>query len=180
MKRCPRCNAMMTDVSTYCQFCNTSTASPPPQSGASALPQPPPIRPPRVSGVRSEFAWAWKAYYGVSAWWLISGLYQIVNALTGSNDDFPAATFISAAAGALTCVIALGLMLRIEIVRGIVNFVAGMRIILGAINLVFLFFLGGFFHPFGAFMVAYICFDIVMAGFLIFLIGETETKAPNW
>lgn len=72
-----------------------------------------------------------------------------------------------------------GLALKIELIRGIVNFVAGLKLIFGLLglagSLMGMTFAGFLSLPFVIFEVV----NIITAGMLLWLIGETD-MSPNW
>jgi hypothetical protein len=82
--------------------------------------------------------------------------------------------------GAITALIGLGLILSVDAARGIVNVIAFLHIFFGLFSLVMLF-LGGASFGLAALLMLFLTFlDIGLSGFMIFLISETETRAPNF
>lgn len=81
--------------------------------------------------------------------------------------------------GTITALFGLGLMLRIEIIRGIVNFVAGLKLAFGLLGLAGSLIGTGLFGAMALIGVLFNLFDIITSGMLLWLIGETD-MGPNW
>ena len=169
MNRCPRCNAILPNASTYCQFCNSTMVSGPP-------PPPPPPAAHQRRRSRGEYAWGWKAYYGVAGWWMLNGVYQIWR---GGNEAGLSST-LDLGIGALTCVVAIGLVFRVEFVRAFVNFVAFMQILSGVLGILFMFLMGASASLGALFGLLFMFVQIGAAVLMVFVIGETESHGPNW
>lgn len=166
MVECPKCRAQLPDWTQTCQFCGQdvrSVARPPSNAKPKAMYEPP--------------AWVNFAYYAIAVYWIVSGLFRILSGL--GVFDREAASPLLIIVGAIGIVFGVGLIARVEIVRGIVNFVCGLNIIFG------LFSLGGiilgsvFAGPIAILWVIYQLIDIAQSAFLIFLIAETERNMPN-
>lgn len=165
MKHCPGCNATLPDAAVRCQFCGQALSAPPPVRVPSARPQ-------GASGVMPGApAWVGVAYNLIAVYWLISGLWSALAASVLSGSGEP--NILSVVFGSATSLVGLGLLLRIEFVRGIVNFLCGLQILFGLLGVVTSF-LGG--QPLGLVLSLV---QIATAGFMMFLIGETETRPPN-
>ena len=82
--------------------------------------------------------------------------------------------------GGLTALVGLGLIVNVDLARGIVNVLAFLNILFGCIGLVMLFFLAPFQGFWGLVALLQTFLDIGLAGFMIFPIGETETRGPNF
>jgi hypothetical protein len=83
-------------------------------------------------------------------------------------------TYISIAFYGISVVLGIGLLAKIEIIRGIVNFVCGISLVFGILGLIGSFgsvlVLGGL----GVIMLIRNVLDICMNAFMIYLIGETD------
>ena len=180
MITCPKCQSTLPDWATTCQFCQTDV-------GKVARP-PAAVKPQRVYGY-GPAPWVWVTYYLIAGWWALSGLYDVVVGLTGimhppkADSMFAVDTsilgYVMLILGAVTLVIGLGLILRIEIVRGIVNIFCWLRILGGARRGLISFALIIAWPVMGIITLVLAIVDIVSGALMIYLIGETEKNAPN-
>jgi hypothetical protein len=76
---------------------------------------------------------------------------------------------------ALTCLFGIGLALRIEFIRGVANFICGIQIILGLLSAPATIAMALVMEPFGLPLILMRVLDIALAGFMIYLIGETDS-----
>jgi hypothetical protein len=173
MIQCPSCKATLPDGAGHCQFCGATFAATPPSRRTDS-------DDPDLGGGDSP-SWVWPAYYGISIWWILSGVWGIIQELMSKN---PGSfwSIVSMGISAVTALVGLGLILRVEQARGIVNVLCFLQILNGVFGL-----LGGFvmsFAPiigiFGAIAMIVSALDIVFAILMIFVIGETESLAPNF
>jgi hypothetical protein len=172
MIKCPNCNASLPDSAGSCQFCQAVWA---PQAGS-------PGKSRSIGGMNIDRpeTWTKKAYYAVAAWWTVSGIWSVLQATAFATKDNDGGGFLAIAFGAITALVGLGLLLKVEAVRNVVVIMAAFNILFGLLGLVtavFFTFVGGFW---GALMVIHEVVDIALAGLMIFLIGETDTRAPNY
>jgi hypothetical protein len=148
--------------------------------GGPAGPAGPPGRPgapaPRGYAGKLRRNWVWTAYYLVAVWWIASGALDVVR-FTLPHGGVGTLGAIFGAAGAL---VGLGLLLNVDLARGIVNVIAFLNIVFGLIGIVMLFFIAPLMGIWGIVAVLKAFFDIGLSGFMIFLIGETETRGPNF
>lgn len=165
MVKCPGCGAILPDGAVTCQFCGKTVGGPPPIR----LGRPASSRTPAVSPGAPR--WAGTAYNLIAVYWILSGAYSVLTALLLADKG---AGVVAAAFGLFPVAVGLGLILRIEFVRGIVNVLCGLQILFGIVGVLGSFFAG---HPLGVLMSF---FQIATAGFMIYLIGETETRPPNF
>jgi len=156
---------VLPDAAVRCQFCGCVLKAPPTVRLDS--------RPPAKQSFLAPGApaWAGTAYNLISLYWILSGGYQVVSALLISGDKGP--DYIGAVAGLLPIVVGLGLLARINLIRGIVNFLCGLQI-LGGVFGVILSFLAG--DPIQMIMALV---QIATSGLMIYLLGETDTGPPN-
>ncbi|MGC8668931.1 MAG: hypothetical protein ACP5VE_12530 [Chthonomonadales bacterium] len=157
MIKCPACNATLPDGAVRCQFCGASLAVPQRSSPA----------PNREEGSTGTPPWVWPAYYGVAVWWILQGVVHVLLVRGGVVDT---------SINGLSAVIGLGLLARIELVRGITNVMCFLSIVGGLFGLGMAFLEGGWSGALGMLLAVV---QIAMAGFMIFLIGETESRAPD-
>jgi hypothetical protein len=168
MIQCPNCKNTLPDTFTQCQFCGadvTKVVRPAPTKKASR----PLYEPPK---------WVWIAYFGIAGYWLIGGIMDVVRGLT-SLSGAGAFAYIGIAFGAFTALVGIGLMARVELVRGIVNVICFLRIIFGLLGLWGALWGSLFLGPLALLFAVFAAFDIVTGILMIYLLGETEKSAPN-
>src|SRR5262245_17294319 len=119
MITCPGCQKTLPDWSKNCQFC-----------GYDVQKVVRPVAPPKIRHAMSTDAlpWAFPAYYAVSGYWILSGGLGVLQGIgaVGGGSNLVALVF-----GGLTAVMGLGLVFRIEFIRGIVNVVSFLKILGG-------------------------------------------------
>lgn len=117
--------------------------------------------------------WVYPLYYTISGYFLVSGLVALILTLVNPNKSEFANILMYVSAG-ISIVLGLGLLGKVEIIRGIVNFVCGLRVFFGLLNLpgALAGLLGSTF--FGILGLIFAVLDIVLNGFMIYLIGETD------
>src|SRR5437899_1950147 len=175
MIKCPGCQATLPDGALQCQFCGAQLAAPPVARGyargqtrqSSAMPGAP--------------SWVMPAYYGIALWWMLSGAWDILQATVWAGKD--SGGFLDVLGilfGGITALVGLGLLLRIDVVRGIVNVLCFLQIVFGILGLITSFLLSGPLGMIGILGMIHSIVDIGTAGLMIYLIGETETRAPNF
>ncbi len=172
MVKCPGCNATLPDMATQCQFCGAQFAGTPAnQTRGYARPVGPQRGLARTINATDAWGkpkWVWPAYYAVAGWWVLQAILAVL---------MSHGTVFGLVVGGVTGIIGLGLLARIEIVRGIVNIVCFLNILFGLYDMG-LGFLGGGWS--GSLIMVLAIMQVGMAGLMIFLIGETETRSPNF
>lgn len=166
MIKCPRCNATLPAANRVCQFCGADVSA----VSRPAAPQK------KVQGYKAP-QWVQGAYYSIAIYWILDGLFQV---LSGTGVLGGHHSSVDVIIGAVSAVMGLGLVLRLEIIRGIVNFFCGLQIIFGLFGLAGAVLGTLFAGMLGFVMVVLQVLQIATAGFMIYLIGETDTKAPNF
>lgn len=181
MISCPSCQSTLPDWAQKCQFC-----------GADVARVARPVQAPKQKQAYGYAAprWVWAVYYLIAAYWALGGLYDVFKGAAGlahppkSDHLFgmdPSLDFtIMVIAGIVYLVIGLGLVFRVEFIRGIVSFFSWLKIIFGAFSLLGAFPLLALFPLVGIIAVTLAILDIVSAGLMIYLIGETESQGPNF
>jgi len=169
MIQCPKCNQGLPDWSQHCQFCGADVkavqrpvAAPKKQYAAFQVPQ-----------------WVWTMYYVIAGWWLIGGIFQLLNGIFafGAPPDEAEMNILMVIGGGISALMGLGLILKIEIIRGIVNFFSGLKLLFGIISLLGALASMSLFGVFGLPFVLMSIIDIVTAAMMIYLIGETDKQA---
>lgn len=167
MRTCPHCGATLPDFAAGCQFCHTSFA-PTPGVGA---------RPATRPGAGGRPRWVVPAYHAIAGFWVLSGAYDALKGTVLADGEVGGLGMMGAAVGGLTAVIGFGLLVRLEAARGIVNVLSAIQILDGLLGVVVAFGLGGLT---GLGVLAISVLRVAAAGMMIFLIGETETRAPGF
>lgn len=170
MIECSGCHRQLPDWAQTCQFCGKDVRS---VARPVATKQ-------KVSGtVPGAPKWVLPTYYAIAAYFAIGGLLTLVFYFLGERDTSSVFDIVRPVSGGVNLLLGLGLLFRIELIRGVVNFVCGLNIIFGLLGLVGIL-LGMVFSGFyGFLMMLYQVFNIALNALMIFLIGETETRAPN-
>lgn len=171
---CPTCNKQVIAGVPTCQFCGSDLRGmAPTQAKRSVF-----IDSDSYDAVHSggKPGWVVPAYYIVAGYFLVSGLLAILLTVMNKKGMEEAGMFayVAIAMYSISVIMGLGLLAKIEIIRGIVNFVCGISLIFGIIGLIGSFgsvlLLGGM----GVLMLIRNILDICMNGFMIYLIGETD------
>jgi hypothetical protein len=147
-----------------CQFCGVDT------SGVERQVESPRERP----GGYVAPAWIWKLYNAVAAYWIVAGLFT---AAAFSGVFGGRSSFFFVAVGFFWAIVGVGLLARVELARGLANVLSFFKILLaiwGIVQLIVFPFSSG---PSALISLILCALDIVSAGLLIFLIGETESHA---
>jgi hypothetical protein len=168
MIKCPKCQATLPDGAERCQFCGATFT--PAVSRA--------VGPDDEPGRSVPLQWVWPAYYGIAAWWIFNGLYSVVQTVWRGQAG-SAFGIVGIGIGALTALVGLGLILRVELARGIVNVLCFLQILDGAFGLLGSFLMSFAFGLLGAIAMIMSILQIALAVLMIFVIGETESRAAN-
>lgn len=180
--KCPKCSASLPDWAQTCQFCGANVAK---------APRPQPVVEKKSRGAFEIPKWVWITYYGISTWWVISGAYRLMDAfyVFGKPADVIALekkwdiqvgpSYFAAVIAAITVVFGLGLILRIPLIRTWVNWISGLKLISGVFGLATSVMASAALGLIGLLLVIANILDIIMAAILIWMIGETDERAPN-
>jgi hypothetical protein len=175
MIKCPSCQASLPAWATVCQFCKADVSKVARPAGAPA----------KKTG-RPVASWIWGAYYSLAAFYVLSGIYDIAMTFVRSKEKFMGEeiglsffSYIGIAIGAITALVGLGLIFRVELARGVVNFLCGLQIIFGLFGLAGAVLGTLFSGALGFVLVIMQVVQIAAAGFMIYVIGETDRVAPN-
>ena len=176
----PPCQASLPDWAKSCQFCGTDVTKL--------------ARPDRTVEKKryAEFEtpqWIWVCYYLIAAWWILGGLYSLAESfyvfgkpleLLKLEKDVgitAGPNIFGALYGGITALFGLGLVLKLEIIRGIVNVIAGIKLAFGLLGLAGSLLGMMFAGALGLIFVLTNIVDVITAGMLIWLIGETDMRA---
>lgn len=184
MIQCPNCRATLPDWQTRCQFCQADTAKV--------------ARPVHVKKQYKNLEtskWVWAGYYGISTWWVIDGGLDIFNTINSVNQQEAAAqaaktlmqqlmhphpsvfSYFGVVWGACTILFGLGLIARLNFIRGIVNFFSALKLLIGLCGIVGTLIAGLIAGPWTILFLLLHMFTVVTAALMIYLIGETDRQA---
>ena len=169
MIKCPKCSATLPDGAGYCQFCQATFLPTQPSRAAQSEAE-------QELGIASQPTWVWPAYYAIAGWWIASGLFNIIADLVRTGSASPFVILVNG----LSALIGLCLVLKVEFIRKLVNVVCFFNIVFGLFGVI-----GTVFSPaikglFGLIYLLIQAVGIASAGFMIYLLGETDTQAPNF
>jgi ribosomal protein S27E len=163
--QCPSCDMILKDTTENCPGCGAST-----------------IHLARSTRDITGFSYggpvppfAWPLYYVISAYWVLSGIAAIAfSAMSKDGIDI-----FSAMCPGFQVLLGIGLLLRLEIFRGIVNFLCWCSI-LGGLFTVIGSLLG--MSVFGAMAIPFLLMgllQIVTSALMIWVIGLTQTRVND-
>lgn len=176
MIKCPSCQASLPAWSQVCQFC---------KADVSKVVRPAGVQVKKNSG-RQVASWIWGAYYSLAVFYVLSGIYDIARTFALSKEKFMGEeiglnffSYIGIAIAAVTALVGLGLLFRVELARGVVNFLCGLQIIFGLFGLAGAVLGTLFAGAMGVVLVIVQVIQIAAAALMIYVIGETDRVAPN-
>ncbi len=171
---CPTCQKQVISGVPTCQFCGSDLRGMAPQQGKRSIFIDSDSYDVVHTGGKPD--WVVPAYYIVSGYFIASGLFGAGRILMNHKlmEDAGMFAYIGLAFNAISVLMGVGLMVKIEIIRGIVNFVCGLSLVFGILGLLgslgSVLTLGGM----GVLILIQNVLDICMNGFMIYLIGETD------
>lgn len=173
MVECPECGGRNPDWARLCQTCGAVIEH---------LARPPGHRGPATSTETPK--WVWVCYYLVSVYMCLSGALLLLTCVKGLSDPTAAQAlgcllYPFLVVGAVYVLTGLGLVFQVELARGVVNVVAGLMILGGLWGLANSLIGAGFFGAAAIPAMLRNILDVALGGFMIYLIGETDRRAPN-
>jgi hypothetical protein len=163
MIECPNCKASLPDWSKACQFCQADTAQV--------------LRPKQQTPNVNSFtipAWIWTAYYSVSALLLInSGIGIWTTVASVPKYGFGLFDYVSLAFDGFGVLVSIGLLFRIELIRGVMNIICFLGILSG-LKLLAAGVFGSIISTWALLFAVYGAIKVILYGFMIYLIGETD------
>ena len=163
MIQCPGCSNTLQDHAVRCQFCGADV---------SKVPRPPAAKK-AVSTYGAPAKWIWPTYYTVSGYWALSGAFDVVRALGLLSGAKEVDSFM-VVIGAVLMLIGVGLILRVELIRGIINVVCWLKIAVGIVGAILSLGIMALFGAIGILFLVLNLLDIATGGFMIYLVGETD------
>lgn len=164
--RCHVCKGELPNGALACPVCGTRTQGPPPVRR-------------RFTGrvehralSRSTVPWAVAVYHWIAVYWIAIGVWGALSATIFAESDGPDIAGI--ASSLLSAVVGIGLLAKLEFIRGIVNIVCALQILGGLLGVLTAFLAGA---PLALFLALA---QVATAVLMIFVIGETDDRGPNW
>ena len=172
MIKCPKCSQSLTDWATHCQFCGADVK---------AVPRPVQAKKVRQRGFNTA-PWIWPAYYACAGYYILSGLADVIQAVAISphtknpitHQESGEINYFGVVIGVATIIIGLGLIAKVEFIRGIVNFFAAFSILGSLFALFGLIVVGSLFGPIVIVFIVMQMISIFASAMIIYLIGETD------
>lgn len=181
MITCPQYQATLPDGAYHCQYCGLTFGAAPTgrmQSGRMS-----PSSPAAASKWRDVMPgaprWALPVYYAIAAWWMLSGVWDILQVTALGEGSVGLFDMIVIAFGAITALIGLGLILRVDEIRDFVNILCFLQILFGLLGIVQGFLLAGGLGMLGIFVMVGSIIDVLTGFLMIYLLGETDTRARD-
>jgi len=173
MIQCPKCANQLPDWSQVCQFCQADLKG-------VARPKPDPKTSPARASYTGPAKWIWPTYYAISGYFVLGGILNLINVLVLMRkpaDELGGTSVITTVGiivSSITILIGLGLIFKVEAARGIVNIRCWITIAVSVLSLPTTIGLIALHAATGIVMTIWAIFDIVTAGLMIYLIGETD------
>lgn len=186
MITCSGCHNTLPDWAQRCQFCGADvTKVARPVAAGPAKPRP----------YAPSATWIWPVYYALCAYWILGGIghgFQVYHdavtpitiRLFGVSETvtpgFGFWQIVGLALALFQLLVGLGLAARVELARGVANFLAAFSILFGLAGLAGSFLGAMVLGPWAIFRIVMNTVDIIVGAMTIYLIGETERSAPNF
>lgn len=172
MINCPRCQQTLPDWAQTCQFCGSDL------KGVQRPVQP---KAKRQRGFQTA-KWIWPAYYACAGYFILNGLLETIGAIAvaGTVTKTPfgnivnSVNYVGVVVGVLTIVVGIGLILKVEFIRGVVNFFCGISILISLLTLIPTILGSALVGLYGIVYIVRSLLSILTNGLMIYLIGETD------
>jgi hypothetical protein len=163
--QCPGCQRSLPASSVTCHFCGAALANVPRPKDA----------PKKKTGPEP---WVMTLYYLVAAYWILEGLVGVgggIFSMVGADARPSIFSYIGIAFGLFSMVLGLGLILRWDWARGVVNIFCWLRIARCILSIPGMAMVGAFLGTAMMLMsLFFLVFGAAIAGLQIWLISETE------
>jgi len=176
MIQCPKCQQSLPDWSQVCQFCQTDLKGVArPKTGDPANNRP-------VANFGQPAKWIWPTYYAISIYWIISGAKTLISAIVTSmyaqqnvfGESVKSLDVVGMIVGTLTILTGIGLIAKVEFVRGVVNVLCFLQILGNLCGLASLIMIGSILGPWVLVGIIFQVLNIATAALMIYVIGETD------
>jgi vacuolar-type H+-ATPase subunit I/STV1 len=112
----------------------------------------------------------------IAGWWILNGVWGIVESLLFTKSI----SIFGLVFGAITALVGLRLILRVELARNIVNIICWLQILFGILGFLFAFTLSFAIPLLAAIAMIRAVIQVVLSLVMVFVIGETGPRAPNF
>lgn len=160
MIQCPSCKNTLPDWAQKCQFCGADVTKVP---RPKAAPQQKAYRTAGSGYANKNLIWG--LYYFFAVWWIIDGGLTLATA-KGS--------VLEIVIGSIQALVGVGLLLRIDFLRGVFNVLAFLGLLGALRGLIFAILGSAFFGLSGFLLVLFMVFKICLYGAQIWVLGETD------
>jgi len=173
MIKCPKCNQTLMDSAVTCQFCGADTKSVPrPITQKKEV---------RQRGFQTA-PWIWPAYYACAGWYIFTGLVELISAVVAMNSTNDSAFgkslsgffAIGLIIGAINVIVGFGLILKVEFIRGITKIFCFLQLGGALMSIGGIVMASGVMGPAAYLYLGQHIVDLVSAGLMIYLLGETD------
>jgi len=167
---CPNCKQTLPFRAQICQFCKSDVRT----VQRAALPE-------TKTVTQAGTDWKVVMYYVMGVWWVLNGLVVTLASakilsqlLAGPGAFFSGIPAIGMIIGVIFTFTGVGLLLKVELARGIVNILSWLSIASALMTGAGLLFAGIIMGPKNIIPLMKALFDLIVAAFQIYLIAETD------
>lgn len=121
----------------------------------------------------------WTLYYLLCAFWIIDGLVDVARTVLASKGEISGFGVVEIVFGVVTILVGIGLLLKNEFARRVVNTIAAINLLLAVLGLIGSLLSILVLGPFGLLYVIWNLVTIVIFGGMVWIIGVTRMTAPD-
>ncbi len=170
MVTCPNCRTQLPDWVQKCHSCNFDV---------SAAARVAPAKTPRQTPNYANKSLVWTLYYIFSVLWIFDGVRVVLATLgiakqLGAGSAFASWGILGAIFGGINVLIGLGLILKVEFIRGVANFLCGINLIFAILGVVQTIIISPVLGPVGIIAIIGSILVCALYGAQIWVIGETD------
>ncbi len=170
---CPTCQKQVISGVPTCQFCGSDLRGMAPAQGKRSIFIDSDSYDVVHTGGKPD--WVYPAYYILSGYYIVAAIVQILIIMMGKKSDLSDPfTMIMIAIHGLSLIVGIGLLAKIEIVRGIVNYLSFGKILGGLRGILISLGVMMISTGFGILLLILSVLDLSAGVFMIYLIGETD------
>lgn len=163
MITCPRCSATLPPATLRCQFCGTDVSK-----------VQRPVEQPVHRGYDAP-KWVWTWYTIISVYWVCDGVLAM---LRGAGVLSDSRSYVMMIIGAALITVGFGLLFKVRFLRGVAHIFCWFILITSVLDIIAGLIATVAYGPIVYFFVVFSALRAASAGFMIFLIGETESLFP--